>query len=98
MYKKMHDGPQDYSIVSGKIRHNNTFHASLSALQWAAERANQSYGLFVQGLSPADEKRIQEEYEAHQKGQTAALQAAAEKREPITVATPDAFILTENDV
>ena len=97
MYKKMHDGPQDYSIVSGHLR-RPAFHASLPALQWAAEQAEKSYGLFVQGLSPADEKRIQEEYEAHRKAQSTALQAAAEMREPITVATPDAFILTENDV
>lgn len=39
-------------------------HASLAALQWAADRAGMSYGRFIQGLRPADETRIQEEFEA----------------------------------
>ena len=41
MYHKMHDGPQDYSIVSGHLR-RSSFHASLPALQWAADRAGKT--------------------------------------------------------
>ena len=41
-----------------------TSHASLAALQWASDRAGMSYGRFIHGLRPADEARIQEEYEA----------------------------------
>lgn len=37
--------------------------ASLAALQWAAERANMSYGSFTLHLSPEEEARIQLEYE-----------------------------------
>ena len=95
VYKKMHDGPQDYSIVNGHLRHTNTFHASLSALQWAAERANQSYGIFVQDLSPADEKRIQEEYDSFKRDQTA---PRVKDMQRVDTMTDPGFILTENDV
>jgi hypothetical protein len=66
MYNRLHDGPnhlptgpRNYQAVpKAKPR------ASLAALQWAAERANMSYGVFSLNLSPEDEARIQEEYTA----------------------------------
>lgn len=65
MYHKMHDGPtylptgpRYYQPPAPKPR------ATLAALQWAAERANQSYGVFTLNLTPEDETRIQEEYTA----------------------------------
>ena len=42
--------------------------ASLAALQWAAERAEQSYGRFTQGLTAGEQAWIQEEYEAWRAG------------------------------
>ena len=41
--------------------------ASLAALQWAAERAGLSYGVFTQRLSPADEVHIQQAYDDYRK-------------------------------
>lgn len=62
MNKKLHDGPM---IYPSKKYTSVFFHASLSALQWAADRAGQSYGVFVQGLQSGDEARIQEAYDAY---------------------------------
>lgn len=66
MRHKMHDGPthlptgpRNYQASPKKKPR-----ASLAALQWAAERANQSYGVFTLNLTPEDETRIQEEYTA----------------------------------
>jgi len=41
--------------------------ASLAALQWAADRAGKSYGVFTQTMTAEDEKHIQEEYEAYKR-------------------------------
>ena len=53
-----------FQILNGRIiRQSGRSKASLAALQWAADRAGLSYGIFTQHLSPADEANIQEEYE-----------------------------------
>ena len=52
-----------FQILNGRInRQSGRPRASLAALQWAADRANMSYGIFTQRLTQDDEARIQEEY------------------------------------
>ena len=61
--RKLYDGlSDDFRIQGGRIYRRPV--ATLAALQWAAERANLSYGVFTMNLSPADQARIQAEYEA----------------------------------
>ena len=64
--RKLYDGlSDDFHIQGGRIYHASSQpHATLAALQWAAERANLSYGVFTMNLSPADQSRIQAEYES----------------------------------
>jgi len=64
MRNKLHDGPTEaFEILNGRInRQSGRPKASLAALQWAADRANMSYGIFTQRLTQDDEARIQEEY------------------------------------
>jgi len=42
------------------------------ALQWAADRAGLSYGVFTQHLTVEDEAQVQQEYEKHQQSRSAA--------------------------
>ena len=52
-----------FQILNGRInRQSGRPKASLAALQWAADRANMSYGIFTQWLTVDDEARIQQEY------------------------------------
>ena len=64
MRNKLHDGPTEaFEILNGRInRQSGRPKASLAALQWAAERANMSYGIFTQRLTVDDEARIKQEY------------------------------------
>ena len=64
MRNKLHDGPTEaFEILNGRInRQSGMPKASLAALQWAADRANMSYGIFTQRLTVDDEARIQQEY------------------------------------
>ena len=64
MRNKLHDGPTEaFEILNGRInRQSGRPKASLAALQWAADRANMSYGIFTQRLTVDDEARIQQEY------------------------------------
>ena len=63
MSRRLNEG-EAFEILNGRInRQSGRPRASLAALQWAAERAGQSYGIFTQHLSPDDEANIQEEYE-----------------------------------
>ena len=70
MRNKLHDGPTHLPIG---LRNNEPLppkkrvKASLAALQWAAERAGLSYGVFTQRLSPADEVQIQQAYDDYRK-------------------------------
>ena len=72
--------------------------ASLAALQWAADRAGQSYGVFTQRLSPGDEAKIQEEFEQYRREHLAEL--AQRRGRPLEAAdvTNDEFIITDEDV
>ena len=71
MSRRLNDG-EAFEILNGRVRRpGNRVKASLAALQWAADRAGQSYGVFTLNLSPADEARIQKEYEAFKKARDA---------------------------
>jgi len=61
MRNKLHDGPSEaFEILNGRVRRpSGKPRASLTALQWAAERAGLSYGVFTQRLTPEIEARIQ---------------------------------------
>ena len=67
--RKLYDGlSDDFRIQGGRIYHASSHpHATLAALQWAAERANLSYGVFTLNLTEDDQKCIQAEYEAYQR-------------------------------
>ena len=71
---------------------------SLAALQWAADRAGQSYGRFTQRLKSVDETRIQEEFEQYRRDHLAEL--AQRRGRPLEAAdvTNDEFIITDEDV
>ena len=57
-----------YEILNGRVkRPGSSVKASIAALQWAAERAGLSYGVFTQRLSPADEVHIQQAYDDYRK-------------------------------
>ena len=65
MSRRLNEG-EAFEILNGRIsRQSGRSKASLAALQWAADRAGLSYGIFTQRLTPDDEARIQEEYEKH---------------------------------
>ena len=79
MRNRLHDGPTEaFQILNGRIsRQSGRSKASLAALQWAADRAGLSYGIFTQWLTVDDEARIQEEYDEYRE------QHAAEIRDMI---------------
>ena len=79
MRNRLHDGPTEaFQILNGRInRQSGRPRASLAALQWAADRAGLSYGIFTQRLTQDDEARIQEEYDEYRE------QHAAEIRDMI---------------
>ena len=70
--------------------------ASLAALQWAADRAGQSYGVFTQRLKREEETRIQEEFEAYKRDRQAKLARRAQRVEN-ELPTTDEFIITDED-
>ena len=49
-----HDEPPDFFITNNRLSRPKP-KASLAALQWAAERANLSYGVFTLNLTEADQ-------------------------------------------
>ena len=70
-------GPRNYEPMQPKKR----VKASIAALQWAAERAGLSYGIFTQRLSLADEARIQQAYDEYREQRAKELeQHAAEAK------------------
>ena len=67
--KKRLTNTDAFEILNGRVRIPRYGpKASLSALQWEADKAGQSYGLFTQRLTPEDEAKIQREYEAQRDG------------------------------
>ena len=69
--------------------------ASLAALQWAADRAGLSYGIFTQRLKPNEEALIQLEYEDMLRQRRVELALRATQRVDIIPAT-DEFIIENN--
>ena len=59
--------------MNGSVRRPGRPRASLAALQWTAERANMSYGIFTQRLTQDDEARIQEEYDEYREQHAAEI-------------------------
>ena len=79
MSRRLNEG-EAFEILNGRInRQSGRPRASLAALQWAADRAGLSYGVFTQRLTQDDEARIQEEYDEYRE------QHAAEIRDIIRV-------------
>ena len=66
----MHDGPTH--LPTGPRNYQALPkakpHASLAALQWAADKSDQSYGTFSLNLTPEDETRIQAEFDSFKQG------------------------------
>ena len=63
-----------FQILNGRInRQSGRPRASLAALQWAADRAGLSYGIFTQWLTVDDEARIQEEYDEYREQHAAEI-------------------------
>ena len=83
----------------GKV-HSVRKHASLEALSWAAERAGQSYGAFIQTLGYEDEATIQAEFEEmlRQRKEEAAKRRK-ERLKAVEASSKDlGYIITENDL
>lgn len=105
----LHDGPpRDVYLPLGP-RHlppapKKKPAASLAALQWATERAGQSYGRFILNLTEGEQGRIQEQYEAWKDGEKRvsieAAQQAAQTSQPCVdnSAAGEVFIITDEDV
>lgn len=89
---------EDYTIRSGRIIRPSRLRASLAALQWAADRANQSYGMFTLSLRPEDEARIQIEFDEFisQRNTTAAAKRARNEKAEVPI-TGD-VLLTDGDL
>lgn len=98
MNHRMHDGPTDnYAIRSGRIIRPSKSRASLAALQWAADRANQSYGTFMLHLRSEDEVRIQAEFDEFVSQRNAAAAARRTEKEKTEAPIIDGFIITDDD-
>lgn len=93
-------GTEDaFEILNGRvIRPGHGPKASIAALQWAADRAGQSYGVFTQRLSVEDETRIQSEYEQFQREQLAELTQRCGKPTKAEDVTTNEFIITDDDM
>ena len=84
-----------FEILNGRVRHSTEPRASIAALQWAADRAGQSYGIFTQRLTPADEARIQQEFEAYKRERETELARRAQR---VRISPDnDEFIITDDD-
>lgn len=85
MYHRMHDGPTH--LPTGPRNYQALPkakpHASLAALQWAADRSDQSYGTFSLNLTPEDEARIRAEFEAYKQEREAAAEARRAERNEV---------------
>ena len=90
--------PEDYTIRSGRIIRPSRSGASLAALQWAADRANQSYGAFTLHLRSEDEVRIQAEFDEFVSQRNAAAAARRAEKEKTEAPIIDGFIITDDDI
>lgn len=102
MSHRLHDGPPPYLPLGPRQADPppRPRSATIAALSWAAERAGQSYGQYVIGLSKADQQRIQEEFENWKREQKRikAERMAAKKRVTTDIPIPEGYILTDEDV
>ena len=89
---------EDYTIRSGRIIRPSRSRASLAALQWAADRANQSYGMFTLRLRPEDEARIQIEFDEFISQRNTVATARRAGKENAEVPITGDVILTEEDL
>lgn len=100
MYNKLHDGPT--YLPTGPRNYQappkTKPHASLAALQWAADRAGQSYGLFTLYLTPEEETRIQSEFETYKREQAVALAERRAERVDKVPPAPEGYIINYDDV
>ena len=85
---------KDHAVVPAERKPR----ASLAALQWAADRAGQSYGRFTQRLKPVDETRIQEEFEQYRREHLAELAQRHGRPLEAADAANDGYIITDEDV
>ena len=91
----------DFYIRDGRI-HRPPIRpcASIDALQWAADKAGTSYGIFTLNLSPEKAVQIQLEYEEYKRQR--ALNAAVRRAEKETSDTEnhetEGFIITDDDI
>ena len=95
---RFHDGPDESISPLGPRNTQPTktvVHATLAALQWAADRKGVSYGRFTLNLSPADQSRIQAEYEAFRRERRNELVARVHVEK--TGTTETAIIITDKD-
>ena len=85
LYHKMHDGPTHLPTGPRNYQAQPKAkpRASLAALQWAADRANQSYGIFSLNLTSEAETRIQAEFEAFKADREAAAEARRAERDEV---------------
>jgi Cdc6-like AAA superfamily ATPase len=97
MRNKLHDGPSEtFQILNGRMkRQSEKPRASLDALQWAAERAGQSYGVFTLNLCRDEEEKIQLEYDDMIRQRKVEMAQRAVKRVEISTGTDD-FIITDD--
>jgi len=73
MSRRLNEG-EAFEILNGRIsRQSGGSKASLAELQWAADRAGLSYGIFTQRLTQDDEARIQEEYDEYREQHAAEI-------------------------
>ena len=77
----LHDGPWPHSSPSQSAPLRRP-RATLAALQWAAERAGQSYGRFTLKLTEGEQAAIQGEYERFLAARRRAQAAQAQTSQP----------------
>ena len=71
-----------FQILNGRIsRQSGRSKASLAALQWAADRANMSYGIFTQRLTVEEEVQIQQAYDDYREQRTKELEQHRKRNE-----------------
>ena len=98
MYNKLHDGPthlptgpRNYQPPQAKPR------ASLAAIQWAADLANQSYGTFTLNLTSDEETRIQIDYENYKREQAVAMAKRRAGHVDNAPPAPEGYIINDGD-
>ena len=92
MRHRMHDGPapdSDEAVMISRFhaRTTSTPRATLSALSWAADKADMSYGRFLQTLGTTYAPHIQQEYETDEGMKPSYAREARRRRQGDVCAT-----------